>query len=113
MRGKHLAEVEEGKAEGITPAHAGKTHLFALTKRPFPDHPRACGENASQASMLFATVGSPPRMRGKLSPFRFFQTIQRITPAHAGKTRRSGVIWTHSRDHPRACGENGKVAGIN
>ena len=30
----------------------------------------------------------------------------RITPAHAGKTRRGGSKEPRGADHPRACGEN-------
>ena len=45
-------------------------------------------------------------MRGKLQPARISDIGFRITPAHAGKTRRGGPRHGVYADHPRACGEN-------
>ena len=45
-------------------------------------------------------------MRGKLENGVTFDGVQRITPAHAGKTTAAlspSAFWS---DHPRACGEN-------
>ena len=44
-------------------------------------------------------------MRGKVSPFRQFLHLSRITPAYAGKSLTVGVLWIHDKDHPRLCGE--------
>ena len=50
-------------------------------------------------------MGSPPRMRGKVSDGVLKGCKSGITPAHAGKSDRADggmvAIW----DHPRACGE--------
>ena len=55
--------------------------------------------------MKFLT-GSPPRMRGKQRLRQAMKELQRITPAHAGKTDISEPVRSCMTDHPRACGEN-------
>ena len=72
---------------GITPAHAGKTKQVDRFAHCFRDHPRACGENFQRAESEKARLGSPPRMRGKLSEITEENVGDGITPAHAGKTR--------------------------
>ena len=86
MRGKPFPRRSFSVHTRITPAHAGKT-LFLLS--PFSvlsDHPRACGENGAINHRDGIGVGSPPRMRGKLTSPVSRTGASRITPAHAGKT---------------------------
>ena len=45
-------------------------------------------------------------MRGKLIDRYLCGKVDRITPAHAGKTDPSSVAPFQSTDHPRTCGEN-------
>ena len=45
-------------------------------------------------------------MRGKPKRFVVFDFLDRITPAHAGKTISPISLETCLRDHPHACGEN-------
>ena len=106
MRGKLRLFVNDSDGIRITPAHAGKT--FGITKITGleSDHPRACGENASNAIKSAVGFGSPPRMRGKLFYQATYIFPRRITPAHAGKTSALWMIKRSSSDHPRACGEN-------
>ena len=106
MRGKPVLCKENLCSDRITPAHAGKT--FGITKITGleSDHPRACGENASNAINSAVGFGSPPRMRGKPSHLLFSSRSRRITPAHAGKTGGSVRSCLSISDHPRACGEN-------
>ena len=49
-------------------------------------------------------------MRGKRYRSDAGVSRARITPAHAGKTRRCSNIAAISSDHPRACGENDTAA---
>ena len=69
------------------------------------DHPRVCGEKCLRFTAAEAEQGSPPRVRGKGSPWRIRTSCNRITPACAGKR----AVLTFSlgifRDHPRVCGE--------
>ena len=73
-------------AEGITPAHAGKTLSCTRWGEISWDHPRACGENECTQTKHFLHRGSPPRMRGKPPPVTPYRAGDGITPAHAGKT---------------------------
>ena len=52
---------------GITPAYAGKTKAQSSNTYKTRDHPRVCGKDlpASEADAL--ALGSPPRMRERLS----------------------------------------------
>ena len=73
----------------ITPAGAGKTYASVT---------RGIGDE-----------GSPPQVRGKLYRAIPRTAQRRITPAGAGKTNDMCVMTATLRDHPRRCGENGKV----
>ena len=106
MRGKlGLREILLGKA-GITPAHAGKTSSPARKRAGRPDHPRACGENPHHHSKRSFDMGSPPRVRGKLTFRSCLPPVSGITPACAGKTPLPELPAGLRRDHPRVCGEN-------
>ena len=65
MRGKVKDALLDCPQRGITPAYAGKSHL----RKPYcelpRDHPRVCGEKASNSPIRDFLMGSPPRMRGK------------------------------------------------
>ena len=105
MRGKAPVGGSVEVPGGITPAYAGKRPTIPRGESFRSDHPRMCGEKSPLKSPLAMPSGSPPRVRGKVSFFLSMLSPQRITPAHAGKSRRcSSSHWT-SRDHPRACGE--------
>ena len=86
MRGKQLVARGGLDRVRITPADAGKT-WGSEKVYPFPpDHPRGCGENSHAKLLSRATVGSPPRMRGKPYGIRTDAHKKGITPADAGKT---------------------------
>ena len=70
MRGKLCSHLLIIFCVRITPAHAGKTPLQPGLSALVPDHPRACGENESLCVVEKREIGSPPRMRGKLSFYR-------------------------------------------
>ena len=108
MRGKQKARKNIALQLGITPADAGKTPTGSLLFFPPRDHPRGCGENDKLGGEAFDTLGSPPRMRGKLRHGSGLPPMGGITPADAGKT---GFLFPPpeaGRDHPRGCGENTK-----
>ena len=108
MRGKRVKNEFFCSRDGITPAHAGKTHAEREEDAVHGDHPRACGENEMAKAWAEGDEGSPPRMRGKpRRPARAGRS-RGITPAHAGKTTTAPAHMTAPRDHPRACGENEK-----
>mgnify|MGYP001092846800 CR=1 FL=1 len=86
MRGKPLDSSFTASRDGITPADAGKTALYAKWDGMEKDHPRGCGENCLYEVCLGVLLGSPPRMRGKLCVNPYITAYIRITPADAGKT---------------------------
>ena len=69
------------------------------------DHPRVCGEKPAYIHGLVLLVGSPPRMRGKVSAFRSASVAVGITPAYAGKRCAAISTMKPAWDHPRVCGE--------
>ena len=110
MRGKQGVGGFRPRPAGITPAHAGKTSRRSQGISRKGDHPRACGENSTISQRSVRSEGSPPRMRGKHISLKAVKVVLGITPAHAGKTASPCRSRTRVRDHPRACGENDKVA---
>ena len=67
------------------------------------------GEKASTRALSSATVGSPPRRRGKASSGRTCAGAAGITPAWAGKSRAEASCGCARRDHPRVGGEKTRV----
>ena len=84
----------------------GKHNYDIFAKYKAEDHPRGCGENLQCQSVLHAGLGSPPRMRGKLSSYVSKRRYIGITPADAGKTSEFLSGFANDGDHPRGCGEN-------
>ena len=85
MRGKGVNASPEELADGITPAYAGKSKSQYLTIIQVRDHPRVCGEKCLTAGYLRTSLGSPPRMRGKVLNIEEKKRKKGITPAYAGK----------------------------
>ena len=111
MRGKAFGNSASATADGITPAHAGKSIPHRTCYKIQRDHPRTCGEKLNVCIPDGYNVGSPPHMRGKAIRRCHCIPPLRITPAHAGKRHwRSGgnaAAW----DHPRTCGEKKPTFG--
>ena len=85
MRGKVPVTVFLCFCAGITPAHAGKSCTPSGCRPQSWDHPRACGEKRRCLKTSSASLGSPPRMRGKGQIQHKIGARDGITPAHAGK----------------------------
>ena len=102
-------KVELGKLRvnvgGITPAWAGKSCLVLCKRCRNWDHPRVGGEKRDSLFPLQATLGSPPRGRGKATSFSRFCLSGRITPAWAGKSTAVHCGVNVRKDHPRVGGE--------
>ena len=65
MRGKAGQPSKRIDGAGITPAYAGKSHLYGIITVEVRDHPRLCGEKILLMYEGLAPIGSPPPMRGK------------------------------------------------
>ena len=106
VRGKLVDLYNEYYGNRITPACAGKTVPFVKQRKCKEDHPRVCGENVKWYFVTHKTIGSPPRVRGKLVIAIYTHSYGRITPACAGKTNIALGENIDAEDHPRVCGEN-------
>ena len=111
MRGKVTLSQPESAWSGITPAHAGKSRPRIPEGSCRRDHPRPCGEKSTSGSTIVPTRGSPPPMRGKGLRMAAFILSIRITPAHAGKSCTTAVMYACAWDHPRPCGEKSLFKG--
>ena len=65
MRGKASSPSRWIRGTRITPAYAGKRIGLSVFELYLWDHPRVCGEKASDTHTDCKASGSPPRMRGK------------------------------------------------
>ena len=106
MRGKRAGCGLDRFSERLIPAHAGKTTITADSASATGAHPRACGENNLNGRRIIGAKGSSPRMRGKPDMYTIGRAVERLIPAHAGKTTYSVSPASSTSAHPRACGEN-------
>ena len=112
LRGTPFGEAGHDQFAGIIPALAGNTRQKPPRLLLARDHPRACGEHQIITPVVIHLVGSSPRLRGTPSHERHFARHAGIIPALAGNTHRRWGYGETQRDHPRACGEHGKMASI-
>ena len=105
MRGKVVLLSGGWLSFGITPAYAGKSGTGSGPAPGPKDHPRVCGEKIAGAAKNLGSMGSPPRMRGKVTLLYALADKEGITPAYAGKRHYDNKAPLHPRDHPRVCGE--------
>ena len=85
VRGKGYRHDEAAKRVGITPACAGKRHRCVSVIVHARDHPRVCGEKMTNSLAGQESLGSPPRVRGKVPAVSVICVCDGITPACAGK----------------------------
>ena len=105
MRGKVDQKQLSVDANRITPAYAGKSERLYYETDGKWDHPRLCGEKLNCRRIEHHDEGSPPPMRGKVSPPAHFPNYPWITPAYAGKSLFVYNLFPEFEDHPRLCGE--------
>ena len=69
-------------------------------------HPRSRGENSNEPPSFSRSPGSSPLTRGKLAVDGGLDGIERLIPAHAGKTPEAAIPRSCQGAHPRSRGEN-------
>ena len=111
-RGKHSRRRRQLFDRGLIPAHAGKTLWLRRTRTAWRAHPRSRGENAKAAPRRPKAAGSSPLTRGKPLAASEARALQRLIPAHAGKTARVSILPSHASAHPRSRGENGQRINV-
>ena len=97
----------------IIPASAGSTFVMPENSIALTDHPRVCGEHATNLWLNYLDRGSSPRLRGARQPGRPDQQGSRIIPASAGSTRPRHRDTPRHPDHPRVCGEHVGDAAVD
>ena len=88
VRGAVLSDPDTMIATRIIPARAGSRRSRAGCRRPWPDHPRACGEQESHSLAWHSPQGSSPRVRGAVPRHQATSLRLRIIPARAGSSSR-------------------------
>ena len=91
---------------GLIPAHAGKTRRRGQPAGLVRAHPRSRGENRTLSTRPVGEVGSSPLTRGKRRECWELNQLDRLIPAHAGKTLLGALIGPVGGAHPRSRGEN-------
>ena len=109
MRGKADSNRIRRNRNRITPAYAGKSAELYQWGMDNGDHPRLCGEKKPSWSGQACMAGSPPPMRGKAVRHAVSVADHGITPAYAGKRFDAITVPDEDGDHPRLCGEKGKI----
>ena len=66
VRGKDYEELKDKLDDRITPACAGKRWINVYDITVHWDHPRVCGEKDLYFYHDCTSLGSPPRVRGKV-----------------------------------------------
>ena len=105
-RGKRRHGQTVNAADGLIPAHAGKTTRRCRRGGSIGAHPRSRGENKHPTALGMCARGSSPLTRGKHSEASHGLAQGRLIPAHAGKTVGDGTVDGHGGAHPRSRGEN-------
>ena len=105
-RGKLSVSQGKTSAQGLIPAHAGKTARRGAAPIRARAHPRSRGENVGACERGDNAAGSSPLTRGKLSSIGGCIRRVGLIPAHAGKTSPTRQQPATPGAHPRSRGEN-------
>ena len=111
-RGKPSSPPPRPRRRRLIPAHAGKTRSLTRIVWWSPAHPRSRGENVRGAVYSPTSAGSSPLTRGKRGRREPTRWVQRLIPAHAGKTFASSTPPSAYPAHPRSRGENVRDGGL-
>ena len=97
-------------ADRFIPAHAGNRIDSGAALEGRPVHPRARGEQAMTTAPYSISRGSSPRTRGTDSQAPQYRVLVRFIPAHAGNRELHTRARPCSPVHPRARGEQQRIA---
>ncbi len=99
-------------SRGTIPAGAGSRKFVATVPSMRRDHPRGCGEQSPSAMALTLASGPSPRVRGAVEGERAGAAVVGTIPAGAGSRSRSAPRRSSAGDHPRGCGEQRRLMGM-
>jgi len=89
---------------GLIPACAGQTEGVKAAGAAAGAHPRVCGADEDDNVGVVNSIGSSPRVRGRLMGSIGFPSWWGLIPACAGQTRTWWRCQPLRRAHPRVCG---------
>ena len=98
---------EVPKVGGSSPLTRGKLLPPGIASARTPAHPRSRGENRAATWRAIPACGSSPLTRGKRNFDDLINQVDRLIPAHAGKTVLRHRASMRRGAHPRSRGENG------
>ena len=105
-RGRYVGVQSGGRADGFTPAYAGKIMTKSVPFTAGRVHPRIRGEDYFFNHFAFSLLGSPPHTRGRCRRPSPSHSTARFTPAYAGKIEGSKPPTSVWLVHPRIRGED-------
>ncbi len=105
-RGRPRSRWPTSMRRRLTPARAGKTTIALAYVDEATAHPRSRGEDERAGTTVAGQAGSPPLARGRRIRRAAAGTRPRLTPARAGKTRRTASRSSSTAAHPRSRGED-------
>ena len=100
-RGRRVGPAGRGVPRGLTPACAGTSHRQRFAWCATGAHPRVRGDVDFGSAGSIASLGSPPRARGRRIADPPAELDRGLTPACAGTSgahrRDTGARWAHPR----------------
>ncbi len=108
--GKVCGMKEKLTLYGITPTCVGKRPKKLDSAKHMWDHPHVCGEKLSMPTHMRSTMGSPPRVWGKVDRIQAVAFRIGITPTCVGKSPPLAADMLALQDHPHVCGEKRTVS---
>ena len=112
VRGTRILAIKVRVPRGIIPACAGNTQAYVRNMSYIWDHPRVCGEHHASFRYMNPFSGSSPRVRGTPRSLPLLRVGVGIIPACAGNTPQSWGRRAATGDHPRVCGEHGRLDNL-
>ncbi len=92
---------------GFTPTCVGTAHFRDAISRQYRVHPHVCGDGTNLVDNVEASLGSPPRVWGRLAKRMIQCGDTGFTPTCVGTARsplrHRRAIWVH----PHVCGDGG------
>ncbi len=110
LRGTDRRPSRTSPSPRFIPAPAGNRMWVSRTFINGPVHPRACGEQRKSFKNEVPDGGSSPRLRGTVSFSAVCMFCLRFIPAPAGNRPHPSSVMPPASVHPRACGEQHRVA---
>ena len=90
----------------FTPTRVGTTRCHPLFLWGQSVHPHACGDDLHRLEQPHQSIGSPPRVWGRLARERHVELQNRFTPTRVGTTATRPAPPPCPTVHPHACGDD-------